>query len=246
MSISRRRIMETTETFLARYVIPLIRDTPHEPLKQIGSAVAIKSPKGTLLVSAAHVFENEDLDYLKIPERFTGPGLISIKYGDQPRAFTCRDAIAFQLTHSVAAAVRRGWSIVEWDFCRAPSDDALFAISGYPSERIVPRGEALGGSLMSMYTERTSTPEILRGAYDPKFDLILEYAREAEDINLNAVRSPELFGASGGPVWEIDTSKAEYKPERDLHLVGIQRSAGRNPWARVTTWPTVVNALSSL
>jgi len=159
------------------------------------------------------------------------------------------DDIILLKTNTLASEVaRRGWQIVEKDRCRPPNQDALFAISGYPSCLLNRSGELLGGTLVISYVERMA--EIPHGATEPvnpDIDLFFEYKDEGTDIFGLRRPTPRLGGISGGAIWELDIPGKEslWTPKTALHFVGVQTDAFHFRYARGKQWNLISETLTA-
>jgi hypothetical protein len=186
MTIARSESMTAIQEHLKNVVIPVLYDDATQGLDQKGTCTLIDVGHDIYLLSAQHVFEGVHHERLKIPANVYGPKLIELWPFDLISSTNADDdIILLKMNTSASEVARCGWQIVEKDRCRPPSQDALFAISGYPSCLLNRSGGLLGGALVTSYVERMA--EIPHGATEPvnkNIDLFLSTRMRAQTLSV--------------------------------------------------------------
>lgn len=249
MTIGRSEFMTAVQEHLKTVVIPVLYDDTMQGLDQKGTCTLIDVDHDIYLLSAQHVFKDLHAARIKIPTNVYGPNLIELwPFEIIPSGDSDDDIILLKLNSSASETARRGWQVVAKDQCRPPSQDALFAISGYPSDLLEKRGELLGGTLVTSYVERMAEiPQDARQPVNPKIDLFFDYKNEGTDIFCLSIPTPKLNGVSGGAIWELDSPSKEsiWTPKTALHLVGVQTDTFQFRYARGKHWNLISEMLKA-
>ena len=119
-------------------------------------------------------------------------------------------------------------------------------LCGYPSQRAWRTKGAIGGSLLTVFTQRM--PDIPQEAalpVHPALDSFFFYPAEAPTLDGKMVEMPHLGGTSGASVWEYrePVNDAFWAPARVLRAVGVQSSFRKGRYFRVKSWAAVLKML---
>lgn len=249
--VSREHQLAVGE-FLKRVVVPLIYELPDGRVDQVGTCTLLREQEHVFLITARHTFTDRNRDSFVIPENPLRGDFVRLSFEfltlvDPPNQDI--DLAVLKLTS--AQAVQQ--LDVEWRFLTrantaAASPQGTFLISGYPSSRAKIVGQAIGGSLNTIYTERmATTPTAAASPVDPGLDMFFHYDQDAEGLDGQPVSTPDLPGVSGSSIWEYsEVAEGLWTPERALKIVGVETSWRRGEYARGKAWRYVQHILDNL
>ena len=106
-----------------------------------------------------------------------------------------------------------------------PSASGHFVLAGYPSERLRHVPGLLGGSLLTLHTDRiVDVPKDATKPVHPDLDLFFCYEREGQTLDGTTNAVPKLHGCSGASVWEYSEPSGMmfWNPEQCLKVVAVQ------------------------
>jgi hypothetical protein len=239
-----RAVMLAVERFAARVAVPILHE--HEPniIDQVGTGTLFDHNGHLLLITARHIFDDIKAVDLVIPSTGTtelhGIGPYRLL---RPNVEEIDIAIA-ELQHQPTIERARGsWQILTVENIAEPSKDGHFVLAGYPSERLVPARGLLGGTLLTLHTERiVDTPKNATEPVHPDLDLFFRYEREGQTLDGGKDIVPKLHGCSGASVWEYSepADMIFWSAEQCLTVVGVQ-SAYSQPrgYFRAKRWAYV-------
>jgi hypothetical protein len=202
------------------------------------------------LISAAHIFDHVDPSHFAIPNPSTtqshtlGPFNLY-----RPDDANIDIAIVELLGRDTIAHSRESWHVLTLANIHPASSDGIFVLSGYPGERAKRRGEGIGGSLLTTYSQRLAEiPEDATPPIDPQIDLFFQYSSETVTRTGETIRAPDLRGTSGASVWECREldNNAMWTPEQCLKVVGIQSSFLRGRYFRAKSWAPILTVLQNI
>ncbi len=240
------------ERFAATVTVPLLFERPDScEVDQVGTGTLFDHEGKLLLVTAQHLFDDFRAELLVIPSTGTtelhGIGSYGL-FRARPNDI---DVAVLHLRHQpTIARVRASWRVLRLANSGTASRQGLFVLTGYPSERVTRKGGLLGGSLLSVYTERLE--EVPAGAKEPvhgDLDLFFSYEKELLDLQNQSVTAPHLGGCSGASVWEYREPPGNefWLPERCLAIVGVQSDFfQKGEYFRAKSWAYVADMIRRL
>jgi hypothetical protein len=238
--------MRAIEQFAAHVTVPVLYDDP-KAADQVGTGTLFSIDERLFLVTASHLFDDRD------PGRFTIPAPPSTQlYGlgdfNLIRTADFYDIAVLELQDGQTISRLTGgwWQPLTLANVGRASESGIFALSGYPSARAVKRGDLIGASLITAYTERMSMPPAeAEHPIDPRLDLFFRYNREALDVDGKTIKTPDLHGCSGASIFEYRESDVIqfWTPEQCLKIVGVQSSFRRGDYFRGKSWDAVLELL---
>lgn len=228
MTNEEREILRAVERFAGRVAVPMLHE--HEPgsVDQIGTGTLFGVDDRLILITAGHIFDKINAEDLVIPSTMTkelyGIGPYRLHRADHEDI----DIALVELRHlpSIERA-RRGWHVLSLDDVVEPSHDGAFILTGYPSERLTRVGGLLGGSLLTLHTERLlAPPKGVQTSAATDLDLFMRYDQTGFTFDGGTAAVPKLPGCSGAPVWEYREPEdmVFWNAESCLKVVGVQSS----------------------
>ena len=253
-----RLVRKALEQFTATVTVPVLYDDERSGLvDQLGTGTLLNIEGRYFLVTADHLFNHRDPGRFAIPKGRVNADLHSIGPGQfwRPKLLPNEpdvDIAIFELQDEFTLSyVKTGWRVLTLENAGPASPYAgEFVLCGYPSARGWRTKDAIGGGLITMFTQRM--PEIPPEAHPPPhpaLDLFFFYGTEAPTLDGKTAQLPALDGASGAAVWEYTEPKNGllWAPERVLKVVGVQSSMelvqkGQR-YFRVKSWAAVLKML---
>ena len=246
-----REMMKAIERFTATVTVPILHEPKAEFVDQVGTGTLFDVDGRLLLITAKHIFEQIDPKDLVIPSAnvtdLHGIGEFALHQADEEAI----DIAIVELLHppSIQRA-RNGWRILSLTDTGSPSREGRFVLSGYPSERGVRSGGLLGGSLLTVHTERLSkTPVHATLPVHDDLDLFFRYDREMETVDGKMHAAPKLQGCSGASIWEYSEPDGMrwWTAEQCLRIVGVQSSfLGKKEYFRGKSWTYVASMIERI
>lgn len=228
--------------FLKHVVVPLIYELPDGRVDQVGTGALFRDGQNVFLTTARHIFENTDKASFAVPENPLRGDFVRLSF----EFFTPKDppsqdidiAVLRLTAPEVFQQLEAGWRFLTRNNAAPASPQGTFLISGYPSSRAVIKGQSIGGSFNTIYTERISDlPTNAAPPVDSDLDMFFHYDTEAEGLDGGSVKTPDLPGVSGSSIWEYnDVSNGLWTPEKALKVVGIETSWKKGEYVRGKTW----------
>lgn len=228
MTNEEREIMRAVERFAAGVAVPVLHEYEPEKVDQVGTGTLFDVEGRLMLITASHIFDEIRAEDLVLPSTHTkelhGIGPYELFRADHEDI----DIAIVELRHPPAIErAREGWRILSLDDIAEPSDDGHFILTGYPSERLTRVGGLLGGSLLTLHTERLAAlPQGVQISEADDIDLFLRYDQTGLNIDAVATAVPKLPGCSGAAVWEYSEPDGMvfWRAESCLKVVGVQSS----------------------
>lgn len=242
-------ILETLKRYAARHTIPLQRFLDERRVSHEGTGTLFTIAGRAFVISAAHIFEDVELEDIVTAPRPAGGKAIPLSpyilY--RPNEIDKYDIAVLELTDQATVhALQSGWSFLTLDDVALPrAFGGVFALCGYPQENVQVRGDGVALSLIAAFTERMrNMPPNTKFAADPAVDMFFFYDEEATDTDGQNISTPGLRGVSGASVWEYTHEvPGVWDASKTLKVVGVQASFLEGDWFRCTTWPVVLTAL---
>lgn len=194
-------MMLAIEQHLLNIAVPILYDDPIH-LDQLGTGTFFEHEGLHFLVTARHIIEGKQRDLVVVPSSPKGPRVISLGTSefvdavDEPGADIDLMVIVLR-DPAVVADLKAAWSFLAVSRTATPPDEGDFVLCGYPSERIKVRGQDLGGTLLTCYTERRPVPMNAKAPVHPDFDLFFSYDTIATDYHGHQISAGSLEGLSG-------------------------------------------------
>lgn len=243
--IIRRALRE----FTGAVTVPIVYDGSRG-VDQVGTGTLLTLADRYFLITAGHLFENCDPGRFAIPKRRVNADLHSLGpfnlYQAKEPEFDIATILELQEEFTLSY-VQTGWQVLKLENIGPGSPVAgEFVLCAYPSERAWRTEDAIGGGLLTVFTQRM--PDIPREAsrpIHPALDLFFFYPAEAPTLDGKMAQMPHLRGTSGASVWEYrePASDAFWAPARVVRAVGVQSSFLRGRYFRVKSWAAVLKML---
>ncbi len=242
-------IMTAMGEFAKLVTVPILYDDP-QVLDQVGTGTLFTIARRYFLVTASHLFNKADPARFAIPSnpiRDPDPSTLGNYNLLKPDEDFIDIAVLELLEPITIEKVKNGWRVLTLSNIGEASQQGVFALCGYPSERARRVGSHLiGGSLISAYTERIQEiPEHASKPVHPELDLFFNYDSKATGLDGKELQSPHLGGTSGASVWEYrePDRSAFWTPERAFKIVGVQSSFRKGDFFRAKKWSFVLEIL---
>jgi hypothetical protein len=236
------------EQFLKKVVFPILYDWEEKGIDQIGTGTLFAIDARYFIITARHLFKDGDYDYdpkhLAYADNPLGPKVFTL--GNTCLMLPTVEAVDVALIEILEAEtisrLRAGWQFLSPNNIEAPSYVGQFLLSGYPKVGLRKRGDLLGGTLVSIYTERFRSvpPRIVPAA--TAVDMFFHYDDEATLLSGETTKTPDLQGMSGASVWKYEPDRAAtlWTPENTLRVIGIQSAFSRRlEYFRAVHWLAV-------
>lgn len=243
--------MRAVERFAGRLTVPVLHECRPEVVDQVGTGTLFDVEGRLILITAGHIFDQINAEDLVIPSTMTrdlhGIGPYRLYRADHEDI----DIAIVELRHppSIERA-RRGWRVLSLENVTEPSNEGRFILTGYPTERLTRVGGLLGGSLLTLHTERLAEPpEGVQISAATDVDLFLRYDQTGYTIDGNVAAVPKLPGCSGAPVWEYrePDDMVFWNADSCLKVVGVQSSyMDRKGFFRAKRWKYVRTMIEML
>jgi hypothetical protein len=244
MTDEDRQIMRAVERFAGTVTVPVLHEHKPDQVDQIGTGTLFDVEGRLLFVTAGHIFDEINPQDMVIPSTKTkelhGIGPYELFRPDIEDI----DIAVIELKHAPAIErARDGWRVLSLADTAEPSEEGHFILAGYPSERGTRVGGLLGGSLLTLHTERLAQlPRSVVTSASSDLDLFFRYEQEAETIDGKTMAVPKLPGCSGASMWEYrePPDMRFWNAEQCLHIVGVQSSYfDKKGYFRVKRWSYV-------
>lgn len=239
--------------FMVKVVVPLLYELPDGRVDQIGICTLFRERQHRLLITARHNLEGSHIldrfTVLKNPIRsdLDTLGSFELFKPNDPPGRDIDVAVLRFLDQSTIGQMEAGWHFLTTANTGTAPAQGIFVLSGYPSARAKISGQAIGGSLNTIYTKRiTAAPPSAKPPVDADIDLFFHYDKEGIDLEGRAVKTPALPGVSGSSVWEYREISGLWPPENALKVVGIQTSWIEGDFARAKIWAYVQHIIQQL
>lgn len=247
-----RQMMLALERFTLSLTVPVLYDRG-ESLDQLGTGTLFEHNNSHFLVTARHILEDEDIERVALPARPRGPetftlGAVEVIQYRDPVEMDIDVVILKLLSAPAVAELRAGWRFLTMQNTATATPQGAFVLCGFPTQRMIPRGGDLSGSVVTCYTTRLpNVPVEAKAPIDDRIDFFLDYQREAKDFYGDTVRAVDLKGLSGSAVWQYFPVAENdiWTPESTLKVVGVQASFRTGDFSRVKSWEFVKHALNS-
>jgi hypothetical protein len=242
--------LEAAKLFAAKVTVPVCYGKAFpEP---IGTGTLIRVANRLFIVTAAHVIEGLDLSLLAVPSAPQDGlplGISGMLLRPPPALRDEVDVAVMEVSQGDRSRQLEGsWGALTLeDMERNPNPNGVFALCGYPSEKLRPDGKTLRCVLIAAFTERIPPPANASGPINDGLDLFFKAEPFGVDTDGDEVVTPNLRGCSGAAIWQYTetTGTTLWTPKRALKVVGVQSSAMNGEWFRAKSWATVLSALRS-
>lgn len=213
LSEHEQSVRRALEKFTATVTVPVLYDGPHG-VDQVGTGTLFTLVGRYFLVTAGHLFERCDPGRFSIPKGRINADLHSL---GPLRLWQAKEpefdiAILELQDEFTLSYVKTGWRVIELENIGPASPIAgEFVLCGYPSARAWRSDEAIGGSLLTVFTQRMpNIPKEAERPVHPALDLFFFYGIEAPTLDGKIAPTPHLRGASGASVWEYHEPEMIY------------------------------------
>jgi hypothetical protein len=232
------------EQFLLNATPPILYDHGEKGIDQIGTGTLFRICGRHFLVTARHLFYDNAITYdparIAFPETPRGItpytfGRSNVYYPDNESI----DVVVLELLQQEAVErLSSGWQFLCEGNIGVASSCGTFVLAGYPSSQLVKRGDKLGGTLLSLYTERMADlPAEAKPDPDPRIDMFFHLDEEATKLDGSMAKVPKLPGVSGASIWEASPiSSAIWTPQGFLKIVGVQSAYRPGKYIRAINW----------
>jgi len=240
-------IRRALNQFTATVTVPVLYDGPGGA-DQVGTGTLLALADRYFLVTARHLFECCDPGRFAIPKGRTNADLHSLGpfnlYQAKEPEF---DIAILELKEEFTVSyVKTGWQVLRLENIGLASSVAgEFILCGYPSQKAWRTKGSIGGSLLTVFTQRMDIPKEADRPVHPVLDLFFFYPAEAPTLDGEIVQMPHLRGASGASIWEYrePANDAFWAPARVLKAIGVQSSFREGCYFRVKSWAAVLMML---
>ena len=241
-------IRKALEQFVAAMTVPVLYDASNG-VDQIGTGTLLTLADRYFLITARHLFQGRDPGRFSIPKgRFNANlhslGLFNLYQAKEPEFDI---AILELLEEFTISYVQKRWQVLQLEnIGRASPAAGEFVLCGYPSQRAWRKDDAIGGSLITVFTQRMpDIPPEATPPVHPALDLFFFYPAKAPTLAGEMAQMPHLGGTSGASVWEYHEpgNNAVWAPARVLRAIGVQSSFREGQYFRVKSWAAVLKML---
>lgn len=243
-------IMDALAQYTKQITVPILYDDPSK-LDQVGTGTMFDVCNRVFLVTAAHLFDGIDLTGFSIPSdpiRDPDPRTIGSFVIHRATNRSVDIAVLELLDPDTIARLRSGWHILTLESASIASTTGVFALCGYPSERARQKGNLIGGSLVTVYSERLPyIPQNAMKPVDPRLDLFFNYEDTATGTDGVELITPHLGGTSGASIWEYrDIGTTFWTPQTVFKIVGVQSAFRKGEYFRANSWEYVWEILHAI
>ncbi len=244
------REIEPIKHLGARVTVPLAYAAGNDFPWPEGSGTLLHKNDRLFLLTAAHIFDDRDINRFWLPTDRVGgrPRPIGSAKLWRPKKRDQFDIAVVELhDEDLKDALRLSWSSVSTSSIAEASAEGTFFLFGYPSVSLRPEGKTLRCSLITACSHRLrSFPANAKPPVEDDIDLFFLHEEKAEDEDGEIVESPRLVGVSGGGIWEVieHENGGLWTAEKNLKLVGVQSSAIHGEWFRAKSAMLALDALN--
>jgi hypothetical protein len=241
-------IKKAIEQFTATVTVPVLYDSP-QGVDQVGTGTLLTLDGRYFLITAGHLFDGRDPGRFSIPKGRINADLHSLGPFQLWRAKEPEFDLAILelLEEFTLSYVKAGWRVLGLENIGPASPIAGdFVLCGYPSERARRTNDAIGGGLLTVFTQRLiDIPKEAEAPVHPALDLFFFHETQAPTLDGKIAQLPHLGGTSGASVWEYCEPERDalWVPERVLRAVGVQSSFRPGRYFRVKSWAAVLKML---
>ncbi|MCO5071508.1 MAG: serine protease [Rhizobiaceae bacterium] len=227
-------VTTSIQGFLKSVTVPVIEALGDDDIDQVGTGTLFRVAGRLFLVTARHIFDDvrpENLCVPRSPDGDRNPHTLGPITVTKPTDSSIDIAIVEIHSPEAIARIETGWRILSLNMMRPASREALFALSGYPSELGKrPHAALVRSTLFIVETDRLDEiPASADKPVNPDLDLFFAYGRDGLKSNGRTMGAPHLRGASGASIWEFSQSAEQlWTPDGTLKIVGVQSSMDRN------------------
>jgi hypothetical protein len=245
----RPEIMRALGAFAASVAVPIVYDHEQSGGDQIGTGTLLTADGRFFLITAAHLFKFKGCD----PGRFAIASANTTQMWSIGRCnllIPTNDAfdvaVVELLEEATIERAKASWKILTLANSGLASQDGVFVLCGFPSERTERTGDLIRGSRIIAFTERINEPPAdAEPPVHPALDLFFHYDLEAIQITGTAIATPNLRGCSGASIWEYREPQGVsfWTPEQCLRVVGVQSAWLKGQYFRAKSWAAVLEIM---
>lgn len=243
-------IKQAIEKFAAKTAVPILVEINSETVDQVGTGTLFSHQDRLFLVTARHIFDDIDPRTIVIPSTDTTElasiGSLDLLRPDQEQI----DVAVVELKHPpTIKRAKASWNILTVDDTAQASFDGVFALSGYPSERLRRDGGLLGGSLITVYTDRiVEIPSEATAPVHRDVDLFFTYDSKLVKSDGEILSAPNLRGCSGASIWQYIKSEDAglWTAQKSLRIIGVQSAYRKGKYFRGIAWHYVLEIFKKL
>ncbi len=239
---------EHIQNFIFRVTIPILFDHGGAGIDQVGTGTLFSIADRYFFITAQHVIDEFDLRKIAFPE--TPRGIATHRFGRHAiigNGGSNIDVAVLELLDDIAIQkLKKGWQCLTPRNLSTIRDLRRYVVAGYPSKLVIKRGNRIGGTLVTIYTDKLyEWPENADPPPDTRFDLFFYYGRSAEDRQGYQAELPRLNGISGSPVWQYEPEGGapSCAPESVVKVIAIQTGYRYGEYIRATDWRVVAKML---
>jgi hypothetical protein len=222
----RPEIMRALGAFAASVAVPIVYDHEQGGGDQVGTGTLLTVDSRFFLVTAAHLFKDCDPGRFAIASANT---TLMWSIGRCNLLLPTNDAfdvaVVELLEEATIERAKSSWKILTLANTGLASQEGVFVLCGFPSERTVRTGDMIRGSRIIAFTNRISeVPADAEQPVHPALDLFFHYDEEAIQITGTAIATPNLRGCSGASIWEYREPQGVsfWTPGQCLRIIGVQ------------------------
>ncbi len=233
------------QAFLLKSTLPVLYDWEDKGIDQIATGTLLCLGTRYFLVTSRHLFRDKyhhQYDPARLAFPATALGKAVFPFGNSilylPSVEKVDIAILEITEQETVSRLSSGWRILSEKNLGPASGSGTYVLSGYPSSEAVKRGDLLGGTLVTIFTEimRELSPEV-RPEPDPGIDLFFHLDEEGEQVDGSMANVPALQGMSGASVWKVlPNENAIWTPESALRIIGVQSAYQPAKYFRAINW----------
>lgn len=237
------------DQFLLSTTLPVLYDWGEKGIDQIATGTLLRICNRSFLITSRHLFADKKLfqyDPAKIAFTSTPRGKTVYILGQSNLWLPDMEAIdvaVFELLDQEAIQIlSSGWQFLSEANIGAASPKGTFVLAGYPSARLIKRGDMLGGTLVTLYTERMCQQPIeAEPEPHPLIDMFFHLDDEGTLLDGSQGKIPKLEGMSGASIWEAASNPSHvWSPQSHLKIVGVQSAYRPAKYFRGINWLGVV------
>jgi hypothetical protein len=241
-------VSQAHEEFLRLLTVPVLINRENGPVV-LGTGTLFEVETKIFLVTAKHIFDDEDCTKVAIP---ASPTDRTIAYLNDHKLHLPGDGnvreldiCAIELKHApLVEYVRTHWTCLTLDDTTTPASEGRFIVCGYPvalsSHRAAGRDIDVVTKILAFYTNRIPPPPNADPPVDDGIDIFLRHDFINRRIDGQQTPSPRFHGVSGASIWQtLPKSGGFWTPRSTLKVAGIQNANRYGEYLRATSWDTV-------
>jgi hypothetical protein len=243
----RPEVMRALGAFAASVAVPIVYDHEQGGGDQVGTGTLLTVDGRFFLVTAAHLFKDCDPGRFAIASANT---TLMWSIGRCNLLLPTNDAfdvaVVELLEEATIERAKASWKILTLANTGLASQEGVFVLCGFPSERTVRTGDMIRGSRIIAFTNRISeVPADAEQPVHPALDLFFHYDEEAIQITGTAIATPNLRGCSGTSIWEYREPQGVsfWTPEQCLRIIGVQSAWLKGKYFRAKSWAAVLEIM---